>query len=349
MGYNNAEESGGKKKVAIMGLSSILLVAMVVGTVVSVNRHGSGGSSSSGNGGGTVSTSVKSIQSICQPTDYRETCINSLSSAGGNTSDPKELVKTAFQVTMEQISSAIKNSTLMKELEKDPRTKAAIENCHELMDYAIDDLQSSFDKLGAFDISRIEDYVDDLKVWLSGSITFQETCLDGFENTTGDAGDRMKALLKTAGELTSNALAMVDELASVLASFQIPGVGRRLLTNERERERERGGGAFPSWVTPGQRKLLQATPDTIQPNVTVAQDGTGKYKTINESLVEIPKYSNDTFVLYVKAGVYPELISFTKSMTNVLLLGDGPTKTKITGSLNFIDGTGTFKTATVGN
>lgn len=80
----------------------------------------------------------------------------------------------------------------------------------------------------------------------------------------------------------------------------------------------------------------------------VAQDGSGKYKTINEALVEIPKNGNTTFVLYVKEGVYKEQVNFTKSMTNVMLIGDGPTKTTISGSLNFIDGIGTFRTATVG-
>ena len=354
MGYNNAADadSRGKKKVALMGFSSILLVAMVVGTVVTVN-HRNGSSSSAtddAQAGGGISTSVKAIQAICQPTDYKEACVNSLTSAKANTSDPKELVRTAFQVAINQISSALQNSTTLRDLEKDPRTKGALENCHELMDYAIDDLRNSFNKLGVFDISKIDDYVEDLKIWLSGALTYQETCLDGFENTTGDAGEKMKALLKSAGELTSNGLAMIDEISSVLTNLQIPGISRRLLSDESGKGEYRSdeGGLYPSWASVGQRKLFQATPDTIKPNVIVAQDGSGKYKTINEALVEIPKNGNTTFVLYVKEGVYKEQVNFTKSMTNVMLIGDGPTKTTISGSLNFIDGIGTFRTATVG-
>ncbi|KAL6343848.1 hypothetical protein AAG906_027619 [Vitis piasezkii] len=353
MGYNNAADadSRGKKKVALMGFSSILLVAMVVGTVVTVN-HRNGSSSSAtddAQAGGGISTSVKAIQAICQPTDYKEACVNSLTSAKANTSDPKELVRTAFQVAINQISSALQNSTTLRDLEKDPRTKGALENCHELMDYAIDDLRNSFNKLGVFDISKIDDYVEDLKIWLSGALTYQETCLDGFENTTGDAGEKMKALLKSAGELTSNGLAMIDEISSVLTNLQIPGISRRLLSDESGKGEYRSdeGGLYPSWASVGQRKLFQATPDTIKPNVIVAQDGSGKYKTINEALVEIPKNGNTTFVLYVKEGVYKEQVNFTKSMTNVMLIGDGPTKTTISGSLNFIDGIGTFRTATV--
>ena len=55
-----------------------------------------------------------------------------------------------------------------------------------------------------------------LKVWLSGAITYEQTCLDGFENTTGDAGAKMKLVLKTAQELTKNGLAMVVELSKSL-------------------------------------------------------------------------------------------------------------------------------------
>lgn len=338
MGYNDAADgNSGKKKVAIMGLSSILLVAMVVGTVVTVKRHGSSGGDKDEGG---ISTSVKSIQAICQPTDYKETCEKTLNAAGVNSTEPKELVKTVFKLAVDHIASAIRNSSTIKDAENDPRTKDALLSCEDLMDYAIDDLKKSIDKFGAFDISKVDDYVDDLKIWLSGALTYLDTCLDGFMNTTGDAGEKMKDFLQDAGELTSNALAMMDEISSVLNNLHIPGISRRLLSDE-------SGGEFPSWVSAGKRRLLQATPATLKPDLVVAKDGSGKYKTVNEALVDIPKFGNNTFVLYVKEGVYTEQVSFTKTMTNVLLIGDGPTKTKITGSLNFIDGTGTFKTATV--
>jgi len=79
----------------------------------------------------------------------------------------------------------------------------------------------------------------------------------------------------------------------------------------------------------------------------VALDGTGNFRTINEALQAIPLKSNDTFVIYIKEGVYKEKVIVSRSMTNVMMIGDGPTKTKITGNLNFIDGVKTFATATV--
>ncbi|KAA8548962.1 hypothetical protein F0562_000646 [Nyssa sinensis] len=325
----------GGKKAAILGVSSILLVAMVVAAVVVGNyRNTQGSGAGSPTGNGKVTATTKAIKAICQPTDYKETCEESLSSA--NSTDPKELVKVGFQVAVKNIGDVMKNSTLLQQAAKDPTIKDAYENCHELLDYSIADLQRSFDKVGAFDASKLDSYLADIKTWLSGAITYQQTCLDGFENTTSDAGEKMKSLLKTAGEISSNGLAMVTQFSTILRDLQIPGLSRRLLSAD----------GFPSWVSEGGRKLLQATPGTIKPNVVVAKDGSGKYKTITEALDDIPVKSNSTFIIYVKAGIYEESVELSKSMRFVMLIGDGPTKTKITASKSKVGGSSTYKSAT---
>ncbi|KAF8394600.1 hypothetical protein HHK36_020814 [Tetracentron sinense] len=343
-GENVGNGAKRKKRFAIIGVASLILVAMVVAVAVGVSRsHGGNGKSG---GGGEMSTSMKAIKVICQPTDYKEACIDSLSSTAGNTTNPKDLIKVAFKVAMNHINDAVNHSAVLIELEKDPRASQALNNCHELMDYAIDDLQNSFERLGGFDISKFDDLLGDLKIWLSAAITYQETCLDGFENTTSNAGESMRKALKTAGELTSNSLAIVTDISSVLTSLQVPILSRRLLSEESELPVP-DNGEFPSWVSGGKRRLLAAVPEDIKPDVVVAKDGSGMYKTINEALNDIPVKSNLTFVIYIKEGVYEEEVQINKTMTHVMMIGDGPTKTKITGSKNFIDGTPTFKTATV--
>lgn len=342
-GYKDSSNTGHqkKKKIAIIGVSSVLLVAMVAAVAVGVTRnHGSSKTDGNANNGGAVSTSNKAIQTLCQPTDYRETCEKTLTSAAGNSSDYKALIKAGFQVAVEELNKAIANSTTLRELAKDSRTNQALENCKELMEYAIDDLQESFEKIGAFDVSKLDEYLADLKVWLSGAITYEQTCLDGFENTTGDAGTKMKQVLKTAQEITKNGLAMVTETTQLLTNLNIGSLSRRLLSDEEQ--------PVDHWVSEGQRRLLAASVDSVKADVVVAKDGSGKYKTINEALKDIPLKSNKTFVIHIKAGVYAEHVLIEKHMTHVTFIGDGPTKTKITGSRNFVDGTPTFKTATVG-
>ncbi|URD81160.1 pectinesterase [Musa troglodytarum] len=307
---------------------------MVVAVAVGVSRRNNSSGSSSD---GELTTTSKAIQAICRPTDYAEECQSSLAARAGNVTDPKKLVELTFTSALDRLREAFNRSSVLQEAAKDPRTSEAFENCKELLDYAIDDLKNSVARFGGIDVTRMGDVVDDLKIWLSATVTYQQTCLDGFDNTTGDAADNMSKALNSSSAMTSNALAIVDGLSSVLASLR--------LLSEDEGER----GQFPSWVGNDKRKLLALSMADIKPDVTVAQDGSGKYKTITQALGAVPKKGNATFMIYIKEGVYKENVMVERSMTNVMMLGDGPTKTKITGSLNYVDGTPTFKTATLGH
>ncbi|KAJ6355804.1 hypothetical protein OIU78_004016 [Salix suchowensis] len=304
-----------KKKFAIIGVSSVILVAMVVAVAVGIGgSHGDSKPESSPKG--QISTSSKSIKAICQPTDYRETCVESLSKAAGNTTDPSKLVQTGFKVAIEALQNAINRSATLKELAKDPMASQALDNCRELMDDAIAELEHSFNQIESFQVSQFDEYVNNLKVWLSATITYQRTCLDGFENTTGPAGEKMKELLVASSQLTSNGLAMVDGITSILKDLNIPGMtSRRLLEADDE---------LPSWVTAGKEETAPRRDPCY--NQGRCDCGSGWKRS---------------------EGVYKEKVSLARSHTNVLMIGDGPTKTKITGNLNYADGVQTFKTATV--
>ncbi|KAL0367763.1 UNVERIFIED_CONTAM: putative pectinesterase/pectinesterase inhibitor 21 [Sesamum radiatum] len=314
-------------KAAVAGLAAILVVAMVVAVAVGVTkRESESGSVSAG--------STKAVQSICAPTDYKETCESSLSNA--NTTDPKELVKAAFDFTEKHIGEVLKNSSLLQEAAKDNGTKQALEICQEVLDTAIDDLKRTFDEFGNFDAVRANEYMEDLKTWLSAVITNHETCIDAFENTTGDTGEKMKNLMKTTREMSSNGLAMVTNMSSILSALQIGGLSSRKLLSERE---------GPLFLSNNQRRLLAASP--LQPNAVVALDGSGQFNTISAAIASVPKKNNQTFVIYVKAGLYKEYVQIPKKMNKIVLMGDGPLKTRISGRKNYAEGVKTFHTATV--
>ncbi|KAJ4956561.1 hypothetical protein NE237_013344 [Protea cynaroides] len=333
-----------KKRIMVISISSLVLVAMVVAVAVTVH-HSAGNNEVDTT---QIESRSRAIKDVCEPTDYKKTCMESLSSA--NTTDLKELVQVAFRVAMNHISEAVNKSETLRELEKDKMASQALDNCKELMDSAIADLQRSWNELGALDLSKMDDLMADIKIWLSATLAYEETCLDGFKNTSGNAGESMRKALKTAGEITRNGLAIVNKLSSVLTSFDLGALNRRLLSTSDEPDypmlTEDG---FPIWTSATKRRLLAVPKQQLKPDVVVAKDGSGKYNTISQALNDIPKKKNTTtFVIYIKAGIYQEYVEMTRSMTNVMLIGDGPLKTKITGKKNFIDGTATFKTATFG-
>merc|ERR1712071_8225 len=268
----------------------------------------------------------------------------------GNTTDTNALIKAAFNSAVKKVQDGLQKSQFLQNLEKDPRTKFALDDCKELTNLAISNLERSFNQLGELDFSKIDLILIKLRIWLSAVISYQESCLDGFQNTTGTAGDQMKQALNISMKISSNGLAMISEISSILSEFNIPGVGsRRRLLHELNLPILGHGDNTPEpeWFTPGVRRLLQATPNAVKPDIIVAKDGSAKFKTINEALRLIPLNSNKTFVLYIKAGVYAEHVQIGTNMTNILMIGDGSTKTRITGNKNFAGGFPFYKTATV--
>jgi pectinesterase len=155
----------------------------------------------------------------------------------------------------------------------------------------------------------------------------------------------MQETLKSTSELTTNILAVVDELAKKLENLPLDLTSnkRRLLEEE-----EGGSGDIPSWVPSSKRSLLATPPAKLKPNLTVAKDGSGDCKTIKEALDKVPPQSEQNFVIYIKEGLYKEYISVNRSTTNVVMYGDGPTKTIISGNKNFKMNLTTKDTATFG-
>ncbi|CAA7024729.1 unnamed protein product [Microthlaspi erraticum] len=328
--YN--DDSKRKRRYVIISVSSVLLVSMVVAVTIGVSVNNSDNGSTE-----EIKASVKAIKDVCAPTDYKKTCEDTLRKDAKDTSDPLELVKTAFNVTMKQITDVMKKSQTMIELQKDPRAKMALDQCKELMDYAIGELSNSFEELGKFELYKVDEALIKLKVWLSATITHEQTCIDGFQGTEGEAGETMKKALKTAMQLTHNGLAMVDEMSNYLGQIQFPEMtSRRLLSQE-----------FPSWVDGRARRLMTASLSEVKPDMVVAQDGSGQYKTISEALENVPKKQNATFVVHIKAGIYKEFVQVNRTMPDLVFIGDGTDKTVITGSKSFKDGITTYRTATV--
>ncbi|XP_077218906.1 putative pectinesterase/pectinesterase inhibitor 21 [Tasmannia lanceolata] len=328
------------KKVLITVVSLILVVGVVIAIVAGVSRSKARISGVTTDGGNDISTTQKAIQAICAPTDYKEACEKTLS--GTTTTDPKELIKASFKGTIDEMESALLLSDNITTT--DNMQKMALSDCKSLLQDAIDELQASYSEVGNSSIHTIPDRVDNLKNWLSAVISYQETCTDGL--TDPELKSSMKNGLLNATQLTSNALAIVSEISSILSIFKIPfnisSPSRRLL-----------GGNFledidlPPWFSLHDRRLLAAHGrGNLKPNVVVAKDGSGNFKTINDALNAMPSKYRGRYVIYVKAGLYKEQVLVDKKKTSVFMYGDGPRKTIVTGSKNYVDGTPTFQTAT---
>ncbi|KAK6147537.1 hypothetical protein DH2020_018449 [Rehmannia glutinosa] len=166
-----------------------------------------------------------------------------------------------------------------------------------------------------------EYFVSDVRTWLSTVITDQQTCLDGlteFENISLSIQEEINTSMQNATIFTSNSLAIISNGFAIIRGFQIPV----------------------------NRKLVEAEEVNLRPNLTVAKDGSGDYRTINEAVQAMPKRSKERFFIYVKKGEYKEQVVVHSDCWNLMIYGDGMKKTVVSGSLNYADGVATYDSGT---
>ncbi|CAI0626768.1 unnamed protein product [Linum tenue] len=265
---------------------------------------------------------------------------------GGTMTDPKELVKLSVQLVSHSLQLALKDAEPLKATTTEPMAKRALEICDIKINTAMGDLNRSVTEIDKFEPATGEKQIDNLKTWIEATLTFQEVCIDAFSNITGPDGHKMRMILQLSGMAACNSMAVIEGWTKLLEKTNpVPGAAHRRLL---------GGGAsnkndFPEWVSPTQRKLLQATPTDpagVPADMVVAQDGSGQYKSIMQAISAIPKKHKTPFVIKVKAGVYKEHVLIPKYADGIVMIGDGPTKTRVTGSKNFAAGVQTSDTAT---
>lgn len=323
-----------RKRIIILSISLVLLIVLTIGVVAGTVAH-SKNNTTSGQVPATQN-SAAAIKSICQVTQYPDSCFTSLHSF--NSTKPENIFQYSLTVAM---ASLQKLSTFPDEYinkTEDPFVKEALRVCDAVLDDAVYSLNESISAMnGGGGGRKLVSRVGDLRTWLSAVVTDQETCFDALEEANATFVDEIRFLTKNATEFASNSLAIVTKILGAFGDFKIP-IHRRLLGE--------ADAGFPAWVGGRERRLLQEV--APKPNVTVAADGSGDVKTLKEAVAKIPEKSETKFVIYVKAGVYVENVDLDKSCWNVMIYGDGKSATIISGSKNFIDGTPTFSTATFG-
>ncbi|XP_038875878.1 pectinesterase-like [Benincasa hispida] len=329
-------------KVVLPGISLILVVGVALAVVAVVNKNNNSTTEN-------LSPKMKAVSTICSNTNYQEECQNTLTNVAHNASsdDPKEYVKAAILATMEEVKKGYNlTDGFMIEAANNASIKMGVEDCKDLLQFAIAQLQASYTTVGEPDLHTNADRVADIKNWLTAVISYQQSCLDGLGEFDPNLQQKMQDGLDIAAKLTSNALAIVDTVSDILQNFglqfKVQPSGRKLLGTI-----EVGSDGFPTWMSGADRKLLASRGGgRVKPNAVVAKDGSGQFKTIGAALAAYPKALKGRYVIYVKAGIYNEYVTVTKDMTNIFMYGDGPKRTIVTGRRSNRAGYTTQDTAT---
>ncbi|KAK4483722.1 hypothetical protein RD792_010924 [Penstemon davidsonii] len=222
----------------------------------------------------------------------------------------------------------------------DFRENNAILDCLDLMDLSLDQLtwtlsasqNSNGKNNGTGNVNA------DMKTWLSGALTNQDTCKEGFDGTNNDiVKNLISDILDRVISFIIDILSVIKPTSTTTPKGGYSGVGRKLIANEK----------FPDWLKSRDRKLLQAAANgTLLADAVVALDGTGDFTTIEDAIHAAPEYSTKRYVIYIKKGVYNEYVEISKKKWNIMMIGDGIDATVISGNRNFIDGWTTYRSAT---
>ncbi|GAB4830635.1 hypothetical protein Ancab_020401 [Ancistrocladus abbreviatus] len=330
----------GKAVVAV--LSVILVVGVVIGVVAIVKHESSEGKNNN------VSASMKTVNALCAPAMYKDQCINSLGTVAKNDSaTPQDFIKSGLEMILDGVIKSLNlTDTFLPKVNNSKEheiVKMAIDDCKDLIDLAIDKLHLALNQVGDPKIYKEQAKTWDFRLWLSDIITFQTSCVDGFEEAKApEIHSIMQNGTVNATALTMSILDIVTTFSSMLSDLGFDLNATKLVEDLKGPSSRRLLGmpmtddGFPTWISSGDRHLLEAADPVaagVKPNAVVALDGSGQFKSINDALKAYnPKAQQGRYVIYVKAGVYKEEVLVDKKMVNILMYGDGPEKTKVTGS-----------------
>ncbi|ESR40040.1 Pectinesterase/pectinesterase inhibitor 3 [Citrus sinensis] len=328
-----------KKKLFLALFATLLVVAAVIGIVAGVNSR-----KNSGDNGNEPHHAI--LKSSCSSTRYPDLCFSAIAAvpeASKKVTSQKDVIEMSLNIT----TTAVEHNyfgiqKLLKRTNLTKREKVALHDCLETIDETLDELHKAVEDLEEYPNKKsLSQHADDLKTLMSAAMTNQGTCLDGFSHD--DANKHVRDALSDGQvhveKMCSNALAMIKNMTDTDMMIM------RTSNNRKLTEETSTVDGWPAWLSPGDRRLLQSS--SVTPNAVVAADGSGNFKTVAAAVAAAPQGGTKRYIIRIKAGVYRENVEVTKKHKNIMFIGDGRTRTIITGSRNVVDGSTTFKSATV--
>ncbi|GJX18719.1 pectinesterase/pectinesterase inhibitor U1 [Tanacetum coccineum] len=342
----NLSSNNKRKKLILGALATVLLVSALIGIVVGVKSKNSTSNDKAMSQSITVSSAHEIVKSSCSTTLYPELCYSTVAShpeVSTKAKSQKDVIELAINVTQKAVQlSKSKIEKLSKRKGLTPHEYSALKDCLEMVAETVDELNEVTKGLEEYDTKKLlKKHAEDLKTLMSSAITDQSTCLDGFSHDEADKKVRkeLEKLEERVEKMCSNALAMICNMTNTDIANENKLKGRNL------KEENLDDSEWPKWMSVKDRKLLQS--GTVRPNVVVAADGSGNYRTVAAAVAAAPSKSSTRYVIRIKAGVYRENVEVPSSKTNIMFMGDGRKNTIITGSKSVKGGATTFESATV--
>ncbi|KAL5791832.1 hypothetical protein ACOSP7_000426 [Xanthoceras sorbifolium] len=156
------------------------------------------------------------VRDACSVTQYRDLCIHSLASFSNTARrSPSKWARAGVSVTIGEAKTVTQYLiNLKKHTRLRGRRRVALSDCIENFQDTIDQLHRSLGILRKLTAGNFDSQMGDLTTYMSAALTDEDTCLDGFEGQRGGQVNLLKNRVLNTTYLTSNALALVNKLAT---------------------------------------------------------------------------------------------------------------------------------------
>lgn len=203
--------------VRLVVISAVVLLSLLIGSLLgALLLHESTTESSRE----SPSLSAKSVlRTVCNATRFPDSCFSSISALNGSPeTDPEVIFKLSLRVSIAELS---KLSSSLKAMSLE---EAALRDCLGQVEDALSQLNDSVSamEVGPGEKVLTEAKIRDVQTWISGAVTDQETCLDGLQETQSTPLDEVKKKMQRSNEYTSNSLAIVANIHTILDNLHMP-------------------------------------------------------------------------------------------------------------------------------
>lgn len=205
-----------QKRGFTIAISLILISTLVIGTIIVALTHNKS----------TTQPPPDPIKTVCSVTQNPNSCFTSISSlkASPPQNDPELIFALSLQLAVNELTNLSSLPKTLISKSNDPGTESALRDCANLFDDALSQLNNSVALVvvGSGKEILTDEKIGDLKTWISGAMTDEETCLDGLEEMGSAVTNEVREKMNKSKEYMSNSLAILANINLLLVKFGIP-------------------------------------------------------------------------------------------------------------------------------
>ncbi|OVA12345.1 Pectinesterase inhibitor domain [Macleaya cordata] len=154
------------------------------------------------------------VRSSCIHANYPDLCLRTLTAYVGPAKTPNDVAKAAVSVSLSRARKVSEYLTNLAHIRngRSGREQGALSDCVDQLTDSVDQLKKSLSELQHLRSRTFRWQMSNAETWVSAALTYEDTCLDGFQKVDGKIKMDVKRQITNLAKVTSNALYLITRL-----------------------------------------------------------------------------------------------------------------------------------------